>query len=170
MSPNDDWQIAFQKINSNFRNVCESLELVGTVPDFTDSQQDAISLALNAIVADVVYPVGSVICTTDLSDARLLIGTWVQIFKDKYLKGAGNETSSGSTGGRASFTLMRQNLPDHEHTVDAGIEDETGDVEALLLGTVDTTDTVQTDTTTAAPSKINIDPEYEAAYWFRRTA
>lgn len=170
MSANDDWQIAFQKINHNFKEVCESLEMVGTVPEFTDAQQDAIEAALNTVVVDAIYPVGAIICTSTLSDERLLVGTWVQIFKDKYIKGAGTTTSSGSIGGRLSFTITPSNLPDHEHTVEAGESDSTGDETSLLIGTVDTIEPITTDAMTVSPTSIDLDPVYEAAYWFRRTA
>lgn len=170
MSANDDWQVAFQKINSNFRTISNCISAIGVVPEFTDSQQTAINDAVSGIVMNMAYPVGSIIGTSTTSDNRLLYGTWVQIFKDRYVMGAGEDIASGEQGGRSSFTIAANNLPDHEHTLRVGADTGTNLTDTVIIGHSPASGTVSTQTTTANPTAITINPEYEAAYWFKRTA
>ena len=61
------------------------------------------------------YPVGSIYMSVNsTSPASMFGGTWEQI-KDKFLLSAGNNYSSGSTGGEATHTLTTNEMPAHNH-------------------------------------------------------
>ena len=63
------------------------------------------------------YPVGAIyISTVSTSPASLFGGTWEQL-KDRFLLGAGNTYSAGSTGGEAAHTLTVDEMPSHSHEV-----------------------------------------------------
>lgn len=62
-----------------------------------------------------IYPVGSIyISVNSTSPAELFGGTWEQI-KDRFLLGASETYSSGSTGGEATHTLTVDEIPSHVH-------------------------------------------------------
>ena len=61
------------------------------------------------------YPVGAIyISTNSTSPASLFGGTWTQL-KDRFLLGAGDTYSAGSTGGEAKHTLTIDEMPYHSH-------------------------------------------------------
>lgn len=63
------------------------------------------------------YPVGAIyISTVSTSPASLFGGTWEQL-KDRFLLGAGDTYSAGSTGGEAAHTLTVDEMPSHSHEV-----------------------------------------------------
>ena len=63
------------------------------------------------------YPVGAIyISTVSTSPASLFGGTWEQL-KDRFLLGAGDTYSAGSTGGEAAHTLTVGEMPSHSHEV-----------------------------------------------------
>ena len=63
------------------------------------------------------YPVGAIyISTISTSPASLFGGTWEQL-KDRFLLGAGDTYSAGSTGGEAAHTLTVAEMPSHSHEV-----------------------------------------------------
>lgn len=62
---------------------------------------------------DFVYPVGSVyISSQDKNPSTFLGGTWSQI-TDKFLLAAGSTYTAGSTGGSATKTIAKANLPNY---------------------------------------------------------
>lgn len=62
-------------------------------------------------IANVVYPVGSIyMSVTNTSPATLFGGTWVQL-KDRFLLGAGDTYNNAATGGSATHTLTKSELP-----------------------------------------------------------
>ena len=67
------------------------------------------------------YPVGAIYQSSDsTSPASIFGGTWEQL-KDKFLLGAGNSYSAGSTGGEANHSLTLNEMPAHNHrTTDTG--------------------------------------------------
>lgn len=66
-------------------------------------------------VVDWIYPVGSIyISVNSTSPANLFGGSWTQL-RDKFLLGAGNTYTNGSTGGSATQRLSTANLPSHTH-------------------------------------------------------
>ena len=68
-------------------------------------------------VWETLYPVGSIyISVNSTSPAELFGGTWEQI-KDRFLLGASETYSSGSTGGEATHTLTVDEMPRHTHDI-----------------------------------------------------
>ena len=64
---------------------------------------------------DIIYPVGSVYISSQPTDPGTLFGgTWTQL-KDRFLLGAGDTYSAGSTGGEAKHTLTIDEMPYHSH-------------------------------------------------------
>lgn len=64
---------------------------------------------------DIIYPVGSVYISVNNVDPKNIFGgTWVQL-KDRFLLGAGNTYSAGSTGGEAAHKLTVAEMPSHSH-------------------------------------------------------
>ena len=63
---------------------------------------------------DLIYPIGSIYTSTNLtSPATLFGGTWEQI-KDKFLYTASSDSTK--TGGASTVTLTTENMPSHNHT------------------------------------------------------
>lgn len=66
---------------------------------------------------DVFYPVGSVYISSQPTDPGTLFGgTWTRI-KDTFILAAGNSFAAGATGGAASVTLTKEQMPKHTHKV-----------------------------------------------------
>lgn len=67
------------------------------------------------LVLDMVYPVGSIYMSVNAtSPSTLFGGTWEQI-QDRFLLAAGNSYSAGATGGEATHTLTKDEMPSHNH-------------------------------------------------------
>ncbi len=79
---------------------------------FTASDVGAIK---KSDLLDFVYPVGSIyMSVNNVSPQTFLGGTWVQL-KDRFLLGAGDKYSAGSTGGEAAHKLTVAEMPIHSH-------------------------------------------------------
>ncbi len=64
---------------------------------------------------DLIYPVGSIYMSVNNTKPSVLFGgTWEQI-KDRFLLSAGDIYIGGSTGGEATHTLSKDEMPIHEH-------------------------------------------------------
>lgn len=64
----------------------------------------------NALL-DLIYPVGSIyMSANNVSPASFLGGTWAQL-QDTFLLAAGSSYSAGATGGSATHTIAKANLP-----------------------------------------------------------
>lgn len=64
---------------------------------------------------DIVYPVGAIyLSTVNTNPGTLFGGTWAQI-KDRFLLAAGDTYTAGGTGGAATVTLSKANMPAHTH-------------------------------------------------------
>ena len=72
--------------------------------------------AVNKAYADIAaYPVGAIyLSVTDTSPASLFGGAWERL-KDRFLLGAGDAYSAGSTGGESEHTLTQNEMPKHYH-------------------------------------------------------
>ncbi len=67
-------------------------------------------------VIDLIYPVGAIyLSVNNVNPSTLFGGTWEQV-KDRFLLGAGNTYSNGSTGGASTVTLTANQMPSHTHT------------------------------------------------------
>ena len=68
-----------------------------------------------ALTVDDIYPVGSIyMSVNDTDPARLFGGTWERI-KERFLLGAGDTHTAGSTGGEFKHNLTVQEIPRHTH-------------------------------------------------------
>lgn len=68
---------------------------------------------------DVIYPVGSIYMSVNSTNPSVLFGgTWEQI-KDTFLLATGDTYANGSTGGEATHTLTKDEMPSHTHTQNA---------------------------------------------------
>ena len=68
-----------------------------------------------ALTLDDSYPVGSIYMSVNATDpAKLFGGTWERI-KEKFLLGAGDTHTAGSTGGEFEHTLKIEEIPPHNH-------------------------------------------------------
>lgn len=86
---------------------------------------------------DLVYPVGSIYCSTkSTSPASLMGGTWSAI-NGKFLLGTNSTYTLGSTGGEATHTLTTNEMPAHKHVIN--LEGDASD----WLGGSDTTHVVK---------------------------
>lgn len=66
---------------------------------------------------DLVYPIGSIYCSTkSTSPASLMGGTWSAI-SGKFLLGTSSTYALGVTGGEATHTLTSSEIPSHNHTI-----------------------------------------------------
>lgn len=77
---------------------------------------DSTSIVHNRhILADIIYPVGSVyISINNTNPQNLFGGTWKQI-KDRFLLACGDTYFNGSTGGEATHVLTENEMPSHSH-------------------------------------------------------
>ena len=90
-------------------------------------------LYLGKALLDYLHPVGSIYQSTDpTSPAELFGGTWGQI-KDVFLLAAGDSHAAGATGGEATHTLTKAELPDHAHTLKYTGQSVTEGVNAIRL-------------------------------------
>ena len=66
-------------------------------------------------IFDLIYPIGSIYMSVNSTNPSTIFGgTWEQL-KDRFLLGAGNTYSNGSTGGSATHTLTIDEMPVHSH-------------------------------------------------------
>lgn len=80
-----------------------------------DEPTSPSDMATKSYVDSKIYPVGAIyISTVSTSPASLFGGTWTQL-KDRFLLGAGDTYSAGSTGGEAEHTLTIPEMPPHRH-------------------------------------------------------
>lgn len=64
---------------------------------------------------DRIYPVGSIyMSVNDTNPHDLFGGTWKQL-KDKFLLGAGDSYTAGTTGGEVTHKLTMDEIPSHNH-------------------------------------------------------
>jgi hypothetical protein len=71
--------------------------------------------SVNSLI-EKIYPVGSIYMSINsTSPATLFGGTWEQI-KDAFLLSAGDTYVAGTTGGEATHTLTKNEMPSHNHS------------------------------------------------------
>ena len=69
--------------------------------------------------ASKLYPVGSVYISFDAADPSTIFGgTWARL-KDRFLLASGDTYTANTTGGSATKTIAVNNMPAHNHTVNA---------------------------------------------------
>lgn len=93
----------------------DKAQVVDSLDQITDNRTNAPSIrAVNERFGDIweqIYPVGSIYLSVNAVDPSIMFGgTWVQI-KDKFLLGAGDTFTNGSTGGEVTHTLTTTEIP-----------------------------------------------------------
>ena len=152
-----------RKINGNFRRICQMMQ-----QELPSQQQQQLSSTVTAIVGNVLEtalpemqeelfdqlaPVGSVIVTYTSSDPRLSHGTWEQVGEGRYVRAAGGGIAVGDTGGSDSVQILPENIPCSTVQVQSGTDAEAIDTDP-----------------DAQAQPIQIEPEYIALLFYRRTA
>jgi len=66
-------------------------------------------------ILDMIYPIGSIYMSTDNIDPKIKIGGQWEEIKDKFLLGAGDTYVLGTSGGEATHTLTKNEMPSHRH-------------------------------------------------------
>ena len=84
------------------------------VADLVKSEIGNASSGVNpSDLLDLIYPVGSIyMSVVDVSPSTFLGGTWERL-KDRFLLGAGDTYTAGATGGSATKTIAKENLPNY---------------------------------------------------------
>lgn len=86
-----------------------------TISGLNSPTEDA-QAATKGYVDLAAYPVGAIYFSANsTSPASLFGGTWTQL-KDRFLLGAGDTYSTGSTGGEVTHTLTVEEMPAHRHS------------------------------------------------------
>lgn len=82
---------------------------------------DAEGITVNRkILADIMYPVGSIyISTVSTSPATLFGGSWTQI-TNRFLYAVPSSSAAKELGGENSHTLTVNEMPSHTHNVQGG--------------------------------------------------
>lgn len=115
------------------------------------------------------YPVGSIyISTVSTSPASLFGGTWEQL-KDRFLLGAGDTYSAGSTGGEAAHTLTISEMPSHQHDWQSHYTAKGGTTQYSTNWTSQAATTGNTTHTGGGEAHNNM-PPYLAVYMWKRVA
>lgn len=137
----------------------------------------AIYQQVLAAVVERDHPVGSLyISENPTSPAELYGGTWEQI-KDSFILAAGDTYPAGSTGGSATKTIARTNLPNESINVKTlytkGSEGSAFDVISITYehsdGSGNFSHTGKTDPL-GNGTPLNILPPYYSVYIWRRVA
>ena len=77
---------------------------------------------------DIVYPVGAIyMSVSSTSPATLFGGTWEKI-ENRFLLAAGSSYTAGNTGGEATHTLTKNEMPTHSHEIYSGYGDVVSNV------------------------------------------
>lgn len=153
-----------RKINTNFRRLCQMVQselpsqqtgqVTQVVTTIVDNVLGTALPEMRDELLDDMLPVGSVIVTYTSSDPRLAHGTWQQVGQGRYVRAAGADVAVGETGGSSEVTILPENLPTSEATLQASEDGETVDV-------VDESET---------QVPVTIEPEYLALLFYRRVS
>ena len=69
-------------------------------------------------IIDTIYPVGSIYITLNQTPpSKLFPGTYWKQIKDRFLLSASSTYSALSSGGEATHTLTRNEMPNHQHSI-----------------------------------------------------
>lgn len=122
-----------------------------------------------------VYPVGAIyMSVNNTSPATLFGGTWEQL-KDKFLLGAGDTYTAGSTGGEATHQLTYNEMPSHTHGMRVNVGGASGGGQRVKLhadGVTNDDPDIGAGTTEGAGNNWahNNMPPYLVVYMWKRTA
>ena len=119
---------------------------------------------------NIVYPVGSIYMSVNsTSPATLFGGTWERL-KDRFLLGAGDTYTAGTTGGEAAHVLTIPEMPSHTHSAKFnGVSTATG-TSSFRLTEAGTNDYTGGNNSAGGGAAHNNMPPYLAVYMWKRTA
>ncbi len=87
----------------------------------TAGSNSAITSGYTQVVSDTnyfrnIFPIGYIYMSVNSTNPSTYFGgTWTQL-KDRFLLGAGSTYSNGATGGSATHTLTKDQIPSHTHS------------------------------------------------------
>lgn len=114
------------------KSVNSAEKVIKTTPVFSWSNDDfefnvPVKFSGKTLL-DVVYPVGAIyMSVSSTSPATLFGGTWEQI-ENRFLLAAGSSYTAGNTGGEATHTLTKNEMPTHSHEIYSGYGDVVSNV------------------------------------------
>ena len=114
------------------KSVNSAEKVIKTTPVFSWSNSDFefnVPVKFNGkALFDIVYPVGAIyMSVSEISPAILFGGTWEQI-QNRFLLAAGSSYTAGDTGGEATHTLTKNEMPTHSHEIYSGYGDVVSNV------------------------------------------
>lgn len=120
--PDLDYRQAFSipvQAEDKLFTAANTAQIMAGVPSFYWTKeffQLNVPLRLNGEnILSKVYPVGSIYMSLSSTDPKTLFGgTWERL-KDRFLLAAGDTYSAGATGGEATHTLTKDEMPSHNH-------------------------------------------------------
>ena len=120
-------------------------------------------------IFELVYPVGAIyISVNNTNPSTLFGGTWVAL-KNRFLIGAGDSYSGGSTGGEATHILTVDEMPNHNHRICIGAGSASEYYFAPEGGKADTGAYANLSSNGGGAAHNNM-PPYLAVYMWKRTA
>lgn len=91
-----------------------TIELGDTSISYDGSSPQTMTILSQALL-DKIFPVGYIYLSTVATNPKDLFGgTWERL-KDRFLLAAGDTYSAGATGGEATHTLTKDEMPSHNH-------------------------------------------------------
>lgn len=121
---------------------------------------------------EIIYPVGSIYMSTKSTNPKTLFGgTWSRI-QGRFLLGVSSTYTVGSTGGEATHTLTKDEIPDHTHSYQyTGQSTVTGtDTVRIYDGDGRLNQYTGPQSSNCGGGAHNNMPPYYAVYIWRRTA
>ncbi len=131
-----------------------------------------ITLAASDVggIANLIYPVGSIYMSVNsTSPATLFGGTWERL-KDRFLLGAGDTYTAGTTGGEAAHTLTIPEMPSHTHSAKFNGVSTAAGTSSFRLTEAGTNDYTGGNNSAGGGAAHNNMPPYLAVYMWKRTA
>lgn len=100
--------------NLNTRTNAPSIRAVQEMKENLEAQIENADSQIEVIL-NRLYPVGAIyISTNDTSPSTILGGAWQKI-EDRFLLASSSTYAKGSTGGEATHTLTKNEMPNHAH-------------------------------------------------------
>lgn len=178
--PDLDYRQAFSipvQAEDKLFTVTNTAQIMAGVPSFYWTKeffQLNVPLRLNGEnILSKVYPVGSIYMSLSSTDPKTLFGgTWERL-KDRFLLAAGDKYSVGATGGEATHTLTKDEMPSHNHyaAVSGGTDSYGQNRTAISSFTIKTQGYSDSSTifSTGGGNAHNNMPPYLAVYMWKRT-
>lgn len=178
--PDLDYRQAFSipvQAEDKLFTATNTAQIMAGVPSFYWTKeffQLNVPLRLNGEnILSKVYPLGSIYMSLSSTDPKDLFGgTWERL-KDRFLLAAGDKYSVGATGGEATHTLTKNEMPSHNHyaAVSGGTDSYGQNRTAISSFAIKTQGYSDSSTifATGGGTAHNNMPPYLAVYMWKRT-